>query len=86
MNKQEAYNLSSEIRQKIKDAGFSFGGITGANARAYMDAMELAIDEDPYSDPEHAIKVQVVYLFSNLRPRTPVQKELKKEMLAWAGS
>jgi len=84
MNVPQGLALCKEIRGKIIDAGFSFTG-NGAYAKSYMNALEQCVRENP-SEPEHAIKVQVMYIFTNLRARTPEQKSLKKEMLKWGGS
>ena len=55
-------------------------------ARAYFDAMKRAENEAYIygHTPEEGLKVQVLYFFSNAKARTPEQKRVKKELLAWA--
>ena len=74
---------AEQIQELIMKAGFKMNPY----AKVYFDAMKDAEDTAfLYGEtPEKALKVQVLYFFSNCKAMTPEQKELKKELLAWAG-
>ena len=67
-----------EIKNKIASAGFKID----AYARAYIDALDLAEAEGG----EHGVKVQILYIFSNLKARGDEQKKVKAELLKYAKS
>lgn len=81
MKATELHN-AEQIQEIILKAGFKMNGY----AKAYFDAMRDAeITAHQYgSTPEEGLKTQVLYFFSNCKATTPEQKQIKKELLAWA--
>lgn len=66
-----------EIMKRIRGAGFKMNGY----AQSYFNNFPEA--EEQYG--ERGLKSQVLYFFSNQKARTPEQKNVKKELLVWAG-
>ena len=79
---QMELHTATQVQEKILEAGFRMNSY----AKSYFDAM---VDADVHSalygaTPEEALKVQVLYFFSNCRAMTPEQKRVKRELLEWA--
>ena len=79
---EQELHSATQVQQKILRAGFRMNPY----AKSYFDAM---VDADVHSalygaTPEEALKVQVLYFFSNCRAMTPEQKRVKRELLEWA--
>jgi len=81
MEVTEIHN-AEQIQEMILKAGFKMNPY----AKSYFDAMKDA-ENTAYqfgATPEEGLKTQVLYFFSNAKAQTPEQKQLKKELLAWA--
>ena len=79
---EQKLHTATQVQETILKAGFKMNPY----ARSYFDAM---VDADVHSaqygaTPEEALKVQVLYFFSNCKAKTPEQKKVKKELLEWA--
>ena len=82
MSELDLHN-AEQIQEMILRAGFKMDPY----AETYFNAMKDA-ESTSYlygKTPEEGLKVQVLYFFSNCKARGPEQKEIKKELLAWAG-
>lgn len=77
----ESYS-AEQIQEMIKKAGFKMN----TYAKAYFDTIKDTEDaENRHGEtPEKRMKTQVLCFFANCEAQTSEQKQVKKDLLAWA--
>lgn len=68
--------MPKDVRERMKDGNFKLNGY----AQSYYNNLDDAFKMGGI----YGVKVQIVYIFTNIRAKKGIQQTIKKELMAYA--